>query len=76
MSFAEVTDYISNLTGHITFEYDGSSCGIDPLAVNIFDMWFGDKETTVNSIDNVVNDNFFNGKSLKDIWDNVTELDY
>ena len=31
---------------------------------------------TVDSIDEVINNNFFDGKSLKDIFDNITELEF
>lgn len=76
MTILEFINYISTLTGHVTFEYNGYSCGVDPLAQDSFDMWFGDDETTVNSIEKVLNTKLFNGKSLMDIWDDVTELDY
>lgn len=76
MTILEFMDYVSNLTGHVTFKYNGYSCGVDPLALDSFDMWFGDNETTVDSIEKVLNTKLFNGKSLTDIWEDVTELDY
>jgi len=76
MTIAQVKDYLAKLTSHITFEYNGQSCGIDPLSKNEFNMWYGSDEMTVNSIDKVMNANFFDGKSLEEIWDEITELEY
>lgn len=76
MTISEVKKYLSDLIGHITFEYNGYSCGVDPITLNSFDMWYGDNVITVDSIDEVINNNFFDGKSLKDIFDNITELEF
>lgn len=76
MTIAQVKDYLAKLTSHITFEYNGQSCGIDPLSKHEFNMWYGSDEMTVNSIDKVMNANFFDGKSLEEIWDEITELEY
>lgn len=76
MTIAQVKDYLAKLTSHITFEYNGQSCGIDPLSKNEFNIWHGSDEMTVNSIDKVMNANFFDGKSLEEIWDEITELEY
>lgn len=76
MTITEVKDYLANLTGHVTFCYNGYDCGIDPLATDEFSMWYDTDEITVNSIDKVMNINFFDGKSLKDIWGDITELEF
>ena len=76
MTISKVKNYLSNLTGHITFEYNGHSCGIDPLALNSFDMWYDNDEATVDSVDEVLYNKFFDGKSLTEIWNDVTELDF
>ena len=76
MTISEVKKYLSDLIGHITFEYNSYSCGVDPITLNSFDMWYGDNVITVNSIDEVINNNFFDGKSLKDIFDDITELEF
>lgn len=76
MTISEVKKYLSDLIGHITFEYNGYSCGVDPITLNSFDMWYGDNVITVDSIDEVINNNFFDGKSLKDIFDDITELEF
>lgn len=71
-----VKEYLGNLTSHITFEYDGKACGVDPLSLDKFDMWYGDKSMTAHSIEEVINTNFFDGKSLEDILDDITDLEY
>lgn len=76
MTILELKNYLTNLIGHVTFEYNGYSCGIDPLSLNKFDMWYGNDAVTVNSIEKVMNEPLFNGKSLKDIWDDITNLDF
>ena len=76
MTISEVKKYLSDLIGHITFEYNGYSCGVDPITLNSFDMLYGDNVITVDSIDEVINNNFFDGKSLKDIFDDITELEF
>lgn len=73
---AELKDYLSNSTGRVMFDYNGFSCGIDPLALDSFDMWYGDKEITVKSADEVLTTEFFDGRSLKDIWDDITEISF
>lgn len=76
MTITEVKDYLTKLTGHIVFDYNGCSCGIDPLSRNRFTLWCGDDEMTAGSVDEVLNVKFFGGKSLTEIWDNITEPDY
>lgn len=76
MTILELEKHLANLVGHVMFVYNGYSCGVDPLALDSFDVWCGDNEMTVGSIEEVLNDKLFNGKSLKDIWDDVTELDF
>lgn len=46
------------------------------MALNIIMpfFWYGEESANVDSIDKVMNLKFFNGKSLSDIWDDVTEV--
>lgn len=76
MSITKLKDYLENLTSHVLFEYNGQSCGVDPLSTNKFEMWYGSNGMTASSIDEVMTTKFFNGKSLTDIWDDITELEY
>lgn len=76
MTLSHFEEHISNLVGCVNFNYNGQTCGIDPNNFNEYDMWYGDKSTTVDSVDSVVNLKFFDGKSLNDIWDDISDIDY
>ena len=39
-------------------------------------MWYGSKEITVNSIDEVTTVKFFDNCTLFDIWNDIDELEY
>lgn len=59
----------------MTFIYNGKDCGIDPMSITEFDMWYGEDFITVNSIDKVMNTALFDGKTLLDIVDDVEDLE-
>lgn len=71
MNAQKLKDRINQLCTHVTFDYNGKSCGVDPLSTSEFDMWYGDESITLDSIDEVMNKPFFDGKALKDIVDKV-----
>lgn len=71
MTIAEVKDYLAALTSHVTFEYNGFNCGVDPYTKTKFEMWYGQKDATMTSIEAVMTTKFFDGKSLEEIWDDV-----
>lgn len=75
MTAVQIKNRINELCSVVTFDYNGKSCGIDPLSNDNFDMWYGDKAKTVVSIDDVMNDKFFDGKSLTEIADKITDID-
>ena len=76
MTIKEIKKHLMSLTGHILFEYKGQSCGIDPLSQNEFNMWYGSEGIAVTSIDEVMTVKFFNGKSLEEIWNDITGLEF
>ena len=76
MTIDELKDYLSACTSHVLFEYNGRSCGIDPLSQDEFDMWVGKNVMVARSAEEALNVKFFDGKSIKEIWDDVTELEY
>lgn len=39
-------------------------------------MWYGDETITVNSVDEVMETDFFDGKTLESILDDTTDFDY
>ncbi len=72
----DIKNYLNNLIGCVTFEYNGYICGIDPLAHDNFNMWCGTKKHTAQSVDEVMKTEFFEGKALENIIDDIMELDY
>ena len=42
MSANELRDFIASLCSHVTFDFHGKSCGVDPLALDQIDLWCGD----------------------------------
>lgn len=76
MTISELKDRLIKLVSHITFYYNGYACGIDPLSRNLYEVWCGDDSFSVSSVDEVLNDELFDGRSLIDIWDDVTDLEY
>lgn len=76
MTIQELREHLTKLVSHITFYYNGYACGIDPLSRNLYEVWCGDDAFSVSSVDEVLNDELFNGRSLIDIWDDVTDLDF
>lgn len=76
MTLSEFKKHMDYLVGCVNFVYNNYSCGIDPLGRTQYDMWYGDDAITVNSVEEILNRKFFDGKSLTEIWDDVTELEY
>ena len=76
MTDFNIEEYLDNLTSHVTFEYNGYLCGVDPLAHDNFDMLYGDVSITAHSIEEVMTTKFFGGKALSDILDDITDLEY
>lgn len=76
MSIHDVKKYISDLTSHVLFDFNGKQCGVDPLSQNEFDVWYGDKIETVQSVDAVFSTPMFDGKSLTEIFNDIENLDY
>lgn len=76
MNLSQLKDYVQKLTSHVLFEYNGTNCGIDPLARDHFDMWYGEKYYKAESIDDVMNYPLFDGRSLTEIFEEITALEY
>lgn len=76
MNINNLKSYITSLTSHVLFEYNGKKCGIDPLSRTEFDIWYGEKIQTVKSSDDVFSVPIFDGKSLKQIFGDIKNLDY
>lgn len=76
MKIEEIREHLEKLIGCVTFEYYGYSCGIDPLECDKFEMWYGNKEMTASSIEEVMSVKFFDGNSLEEIVDDIIYLEW
>lgn len=76
MTNFNIKEFLENLTGHIMFEYNGYSCGVDPLSADEYTIWYGEKSITARSIDEVMDGKFFDGKSLSEIESDIVDLEY
>lgn len=76
MTLSQFEKYLDTLTSHVIFEYKGLKCGIDPLALNHFDMWCGKDYYKATSIDEVMTYRLFDGMSLTEIFDNIEKVEY
>lgn len=65
MTADEIQTYLTKVVSHLTFTYQGKNCGIDPFSPTDFDMWFGDEEMNAKSIEEVMDTDFFGGKSIR-----------
>jgi len=75
-TLAQFRFHLDNLVGCIQFDYNGYSCGVDPIGRARYDVWYGNTDVTVTSVDDVLCTTIFNGKTLQDIWDDLTEFNY
>lgn len=76
MTAEDIREHLGNLIGAITFEYNGKNCGIDPLSLNKFVMWYGDDETVAESVDEVMSIDFFDGNCLEEIIEDAEYFEY
>lgn len=71
MNANELRATIDECINCITFEYKGKKCGVECVSlldgIPDFDMWYGDKVETYHDVDTVMNEAFFDGKSLAEI---------
>ncbi len=58
---------ILSLTQDVTFEFEGEYACINPYNSKKIEAGYGGKVKAYGDIDEVMNDNFYHGKSLKDI---------
>ena len=59
----------------IFFDYNGKACGVDPFDAGHFDMWCGENFMEAHSIEEVMQEPFFEGKALQDIIDQIENVE-
>ena len=69
MNAQELRDWIDSLTDDIEFQYKGVWGSICPFSRENISVSYGDEERTFNSVDEVMDTPFVDGKSMKDICD-------
>jgi len=67
MKATALRNKIASLATHILFDYNGKSCGIDPISASHIDIWYGDSAMTANSVEEAMQTPLFDGMSLTDI---------
>ncbi len=75
MTATELRKQVESLISHVLFAYNGKPCGIDPISHQQIDVWYGDAVFTAKSVDEAMNSPFFDGKSLSQICENMTNID-
>lgn len=76
MTAERIKSRINELCTHMTFEYNGKNCGVDPISHSHFEMWCGENSEVVHSINDVMNICLFDGKSLNTIAGDIKIIDF
>lgn len=79
MKIEDIRNAVKTGSTLIGFEYKGRTCHIDPYynsntKQHSYLLYCDGDETTVYSIDDVINTAFIAGKSIADISEDITEL--
>jgi hypothetical protein len=72
--YDETITELDELVNHFLFEYNGKNCGIDPISKNEYHLWYGDHTEIVQSIDEVVHSQIWDGHTLCDIFRKITPI--
>ena len=75
MTAKKLRDRIESLCTHVLFDYNGKACGVDPFDAGHFDMWCGEDFMEAHSIEEVMQEPFFEGKALQDIIDQIGNVE-
>lgn len=71
----ELKKHIESLCSHVTFEWNGKECGVDPFSSTEFEMWCGENCMTATSVMEVMTVHFFDGFSLEQIVDKIKNIE-
>lgn len=76
MNRAELSNIISECINDVIFTYNGKPSGITATVkdyVPVFQAWHGDKVKEYNTVDQVMEDKFYSGRSIDDL---IETLDF
>ncbi len=75
----DIFNIISRCINDIVFEYNGKPCGFTVEVKDYsptFQLWYGDSTKEYKHAEDVINDNFFDGKSITDLLCSQPGIDY
>ena len=76
MTFENAIKRIQEFASLFAFEYNGKDGDIDPFNKNKFNLFYNGETKEVHSIEDVINEPFFDGKSFKEIYDEISIVEY
>lgn len=80
MSVKELRDFITQGYTMLYFQYRGKEGHVDPYHMqpghSEYLLWYDGNEKIVHSIDEVMNTSFFDGHSLTEIAEKLTNIDW
>ena len=71
MKKEDLKKWVEELTQDIDFEYQGISGSICPFSLSDISLCYGDKEKSFTSVDALMMEPFFDGKSISEICENM-----
>lgn len=75
MTKKEFKRYIESLVSEIEFTYNGKDGCVDPLNRKSYYLIYDGESIEVHSIEEVMNTPYFDGKSLDEIFDDITDIE-
>ena len=77
-NYDTIRDFVASCASMLYFQYKGKEGHVDPCYSKAkgysYLLWYDGDETTVHSVDEVMNTPFWDGKPLADIADDVTDI--
>ena len=71
----QVGDYVTVSYDVEAREYNGKWCGVDPFSAQEIEMFCGDEEYTAHSVEDAMTVRLFDGRSLDEIAEGLTNID-
>lgn len=76
MTSAQIKSCLSEHRGTFTFDYKNKRYGIEPYCDTELEIWHEDTAVTVQSLNEVMDIPFFDGKTLTDIADEIEIIEW
>ncbi|MBN2954441.1 MAG: hypothetical protein JTJ23_12830 [Fusicatenibacter saccharivorans] len=75
MTRGELENIVADCCNDIIFTYNGKPSGVTSTVYNYiptYQAWHGETVKEYNSVEDVMNDKFYSGKSINDLFDEVS----